>query len=362
MSAFINSISIQDVPNSQVNFSNGIQAVKIENLDADTNSVLYSTDGVNIKGDSAILKFEQDIKKLSVSNDFSYVSNYPIGVQAGWDEATFHTGVFSQNKNSDDGASTHILITNDLGTDSSNYAGLDMCSSNSTIQYGQFGTMPNALGISSQTSSIVITSNAGGQEPTIQNENIMLCYANGTKALVVNKYGQLVVGCDNPNFSGDSYGGDDGGTDKVLTSNSTAGLKWVQAPLYNVVMNVFRETNQATANTPSNDTILFSKNNQAITPLLRCEINYISNFQLGNNNQTLNFVLKNTDTNTTIQTITQFVQATGHRQVCVNFEFTAGNVSTLSYSISLNTNGGTNITIGTDDFYSITFNQLTPSS
>ena len=230
MSGFINSVSIQDVPDSQVNFSSGVQPVKIENLNADDNSVLYSTDGVNIKGDSAIFKFEENIKKLSVSNDFSYVSAYPIGVQAGWDEATFHTGVFSQNKNSEDGASTHILITNDLGSDSSHYGGLDMASSNSTIQYGQFATMPNALGLSSQTSSIVLTPNAGGQQPVNQNENIMLCYANGTKALILSSEGRLIVGANNPSYSGNTYGGDNGDVNKVLMSDGSNGLKWVSIP------------------------------------------------------------------------------------------------------------------------------------
>ena len=238
MSGFINGVSIQDVPNSQVNFSSGVQAVKINNLNADANSVLYSTDGVNLKGDSNILKFEENIKKMSVSNDFSYVSAYPIGVQAGWDEATYHTGFFSQNKNAGDGASTHILITNDIGTDFTNYGGLDMASSNSTIQYGQFGYMPNALGLSSQSSSIVITSNAGGQEPRSQNENIFLCYANGTKALQINNQGRLIIGADNPSFSGSTYGGDDGGTNKILMSNGADGLKWVDIPTIKTLLGI----------------------------------------------------------------------------------------------------------------------------
>jgi hypothetical protein len=223
---FINSISIQDVPNSQVNFSNGIQAVKIDNLNANANSVLYSTDGVNIIGDSAILKFDQDLKKLTVNESLSYVSLSPIAIETANNDNEFFTGILAQNKNSADGSSTHILITNDLGTDYTNYAGLDIFSSNSTIQNGQFGTMPNALGLSSQTSSIVLTSNSGGQAPVDQNENIFLCYANGTKAIIIDRYGRLVVGADNPDFSASTYGGDDGGTDKVLTSNGTAGLKW----------------------------------------------------------------------------------------------------------------------------------------
>jgi hypothetical protein len=238
MSGFINTVSIQDVPNSQVNFSSGVQPVKIENLDADANSLLYSTDGVNIKGNSNILKFEENIKKLSVSNDFSYVSNYPIGVQAGWDEAIFHTGVFSQNKNSDDGASTHILLTNDLGSDSQFYGGLDMFSSNSTIQYGQFATMPNALGLSSQSSSIVLTPNAGAFENKPQNSNIFLTYSDGTKAHYINNAGNIVVGANNASYSGDSYNGDNGGQDKVLMSDGANGLKWVDIATFKTLLGI----------------------------------------------------------------------------------------------------------------------------
>jgi hypothetical protein len=234
MSGFTIPVAILTVPTDQINFSNGIQPVNISNLDSDTNAVIYTDNTGNLKGDSTVLKFDEALKKLTVYDSLGFISAYPIGLEAGFDDVNFCTGVMSQNKNSADGASTHILISNDLGTDFSNYGGLDMASSNSTIQSNQFATMPNALGLSSQTSSIVLTANAGGQAPVDQNENIMFCYANGTKANLFNQYGQLVVGASNPDYSGSTYGGDAGGSNKSLTSDGTNGLKWV-TPHTNVV-------------------------------------------------------------------------------------------------------------------------------
>jgi len=224
----VNSVSIQSVPNSQVNFSQGIQAVSISNLDADANSVLYSTTGDNLKGDNALLKFEENLKKLTVSNAMSYVSAYPISVECATDQPTYHTGLISQNKSSADGASSSILLTNNLGTDSAYYAGMTMYSSESNPQYNQFASIPNALSINSQSSSVVLSAWNGQQHGTAaQNDNIMLCYNAGQDAHIINHSGQLVVGANNPSFSGLSYGGDDGGVNKVLMSNGTNGLKWV---------------------------------------------------------------------------------------------------------------------------------------
>jgi hypothetical protein len=220
MSSIIGAVSLTD--------KTGIflGSVNLSNLNSDANSVLYSVNGSDIKGDNNILKFEEDIKKLTVKDSMSYVSASPIGVETANNDNSFFTGVLAQNKNSADGSSTHLLITNDQGTDYSFYGGFDMFSSNSTIQYGQFGTMPNALGISSQSSSIVITPNAGNSENQARNNNIMLTYDNGTKCHLINNNGQLVLGADNPSYSGDSYGGDSGENNKVLTSNGVSGLKW----------------------------------------------------------------------------------------------------------------------------------------
>ena len=222
MSVNIGSISLSDKTDGVY-----LGSVNLSNLNSDANSVLYSVNGSDIKGDNNILKFEEDIKKLTVSESMSYVSAYPIGVETANNDNTFFTGVLAQNKNSSDGSSTHLLITNDLGTDSAFYGGLDMFSSNSTVQYNQFGSMPNALGLSSQSSSIVLTPNAGASENKPQNSNIFLTYSDGTKAHYINNAGNIVIGANNPSYSGSSYNGDNGGTDKVLMSNGNDGLKWV---------------------------------------------------------------------------------------------------------------------------------------
>jgi hypothetical protein len=202
-------------------------SVSLSNLNSDANSVLYSVNGSDIKGDNNVLKFEEDIKKLTVSESMSYVSASPIGVETANNDNEFFTGVLAQNKNSSNGSSTHLLITNDLGTDYSFYGGLDMFSSNTTVEYNQFGFMPNALGLSSQSSSIVLTANAGASENKAQNSNIFLTYSDGTKAHYINNAGNIVIGANNPSYSGSSYNGDNGGTDKVLMSNGNDGLKWV---------------------------------------------------------------------------------------------------------------------------------------
>lgn len=222
MSVNIGSVSLSDKTDGVY-----LGSVSLSNLNSDANSVLYSVNGSDIKGDNNILKFEEDIKKLTVSESMSYVSASPIGVETANNDNEFFTGVLAQNKNSSGGSSTHLLITNDLGSDYAFYGGFDMFSSNSTIQYGQFGTMPNALGISSQSSSIVITPNAGNSENQAQNNNIFLTYSDGTKAHYINNFGNIVVGANNPSYSGNSYNGDNGGTDKVLMSDGNNGLKWV---------------------------------------------------------------------------------------------------------------------------------------
>lgn len=361
MSGFIQPTYFTNGTNNPYGF---IQSVKIDNLNADANSVLYSTDGLNIKGDNAILKFEENIKKLSVSNNFSYVSDYPIGVQTGWDEATFHTGLFSQNKNAEDGASTHILITNDLGSDSSHYGGLDMASSNSTVAYGQFGSMPNALGLSSQTSSIVITSNAGGQEPISQNENIMLCYANGTKALILNNEGRLIVGANNPSFSGSTYGGDDGGVDKVLTSDGAQGLKWTPAGGAYSFYNVMNETDQQTVKngTPASPIVLYSKVDQGnLIQGLNCIVEFIANFSTTQNGIiTFKFVDSRTPL-LPLATVRQMCRVNGtdkHFHIPINFNFVLPVDSyTLTFEITASIEAG-DIDTDTNDFYSITFNEI----
>jgi hypothetical protein len=103
-----------------------------------------------------------------------------------------------------------------------------MFSSNSTPQYGQFPSIKNAISLNSQSSSIVISPWNGQQAGTAdENGNIILTYNGGSKALIINNNGNLILGANNPSYSGSTYGGDDGGTNKVLMSNGNNGMKWI---------------------------------------------------------------------------------------------------------------------------------------
>lgn len=352
MSNFITPVFITQAIPEQVNFSNGVQAVQITNLDANSNSVLYSVDGTNIKGDNDILSFDESIKKLTVSENFSYTSAYPIGVEAGWEEPTFHTGFFSQNKSNLDGASTHILVTNDLGTDSSHYGGLDMASSNSTVQYGQFGTMPNALGISSQTSSIVITPNAGSQEPTAQNGNIILTYSNGTKAHIIDNQGRLILGADNPDYSGSTYGGDDGLVNKAVCSDGVNGLKY--SPLPSSLLHFVDSYSGLYAGTITSSPItLFTKANQLnVIPNKVAIMQFSFNFSVGGGSDILTLQLVNDDDSSILAQNVQHVPANS-QTLSSQFNFSMPNVYSFNYSIVASILTHT-INIQTNMFYSIT--------
>jgi len=337
---------------SLTNNDNGLYLgkINIDNLNSDTNSVLYSVNGSDIKGDNNILKFEEDIKKLTVSESMSYVSAYPIGVETANNDNNFFTGVLAQNKNSSDGSSAHLLLTNDLGTDSAFYGGFDMFSSNSTIQYGQFGTMPNALGISSQSSSIVLTPNAGNNEGSVQNNNIMLTYSGGTKAHIINNNGQLIIGADNPSFAGNTYGGDDGGVNKVLTSDGVNGLKWSSPTLYFVDS----YSNQYPSTLSGNPLTIFSKVGQlGVIPQKPTIMMFSLNILVAGGTDVLTLTLKN---GSDVITSLNFNVGGGAHTVAGQFNFEMPNEYILDYSIvgSLVTH---NITINTSSAYGITIYQ-----
>jgi len=303
---------------------------------------------------------------LTVGNDLNYTSAYPIGVKAGNSDNTFFTGILAQNKNSDDGSSTHLLITNDLGSDFAFYGGLDMYSSNSTIQYDQFGTMPNALGLSSQSSSIVITPNAGNSENQEQNNNIILTYSNGTKALILNNEGKLIIGANNPSYSGDTYGGDDGGTGKVLTSDGQNGLIWTPVGGYNGYRNVLYENSLQTAKSGNDTTpiILYEKIDQFnIVPNLRMLFKCLFNFSISNGSPDVEFKLIKIDgvIETVLQSFIQSFSRSGHHAYPVNFDYIMSGDFSLSFKITAQPTAG-NITTDIKDYFSIITDQLQPTN
>ena len=210
------------------NKTDGVYLGKVNlSIDVSNNAVLSSPNGYDISG-SSDFTHKSNTGIVSVNGDLSYTSNYPIGIESAFNENTYTTALLAQNKDSSDGSSISILLTNDIGTDSEYYGGLTMYSSNSTPQYSQFQSIKNAISLNSQSSSIVISPWNGQQAGTAdENGNIILTYNGGSKALIVNNNGNLILGANNPSYIGDSYGGDDGGTNKVLMSNGNNGMKWV---------------------------------------------------------------------------------------------------------------------------------------
>jgi hypothetical protein len=343
---------------SLTNKSEGIYLgkVNLNNFDASANSVLYSVSGSDIKGDNNILKFEEDIKKLTVSESMSYVSAYPIGVETANNDNTFFTGVLAQNKNSSDGSSTHLLITNDLGSDYAFYGGFDMASSNSTIQYGQFGSMPNALGISSQSSSIVITPNSGNSENQAQNNNIMLCYDNGTKCHLINNNGQLVIGANNPSYSGSTYGGDDGGVNNVLTSNGIEGLQWTPAGgAYSSYTSQFLSGQQSNSFSGTTITLLTSTFYNKL-PNYPTIVDCIFNFSVSSATTVLTLTYTNNNNSSTVS-YTQGLSNSGTQSLPVKFLIPVDGYYGYDFSITATISSGF-ISIDTTDFYCAEFRQI----
>jgi hypothetical protein len=335
--------------------ANGIVWSTLPNLNSDANSVLYSVNGSDIKGDNNILKFEEDKKKLTVKESMSYVSASPIGVETAINENEFFTGVLAQNKDSSDGSSTHLLVTNDQGTDSSFYGGFDMFSSNSTIQFGQFATMPNALGISSQSSSIVITPNAGNSENQARNNNIMLTYDNGTKCHLINNNGQLVLGADNPSYSGDTYGGDAGENNKVLTSNGVSGLKWT--PMggdYSSYTNNFLSGQQTLKIGTSISLLTGSFANKL--PDYPTIVDCVFNFSVSTNNTTLTITYTNNKDSSAVLYI-QNLSRNGHHIFPVKFLVSQDGEYDYDFTITASLSTGS-ISTDLNDFYNAEFRQI----
>ena len=295
--------------------------------------------------------------KITAGESLSYVSASPISIETAHNENNFFTGVLAQNKNSDDGSSTHLLITNNLGTDFSYYGGFDMFSSNSTIQYGQFGTMPNALGISSQSSSIVLTPNAGNSEESVQNNNIILTYSGGSKAHIINNNGQLIVGADNPSFAGNTYGGDDGGVNNVLTSDGESGLKWTPAGgPYSSYTNFFLSGQQTVKPASSSMVLLEGTNLGNKLPTFPTIVDCVFNFNVTAGSSDLTITYYN-DIEATSQSYIQSISRNGHHIFPVKFLINGDSQYLYSFRIVAEVSAG-NISTDVKDFYSVEFRQI----
>ena len=327
--------------------------------------IVYSN-GTGATG-SADLQHKSNTGIISVGESLSYTSGSPIGIETayGGTTAEFFTGILAQNKSNLDGASTHLLVANDIGTDFSNYGGFDMFSSTSTIQYNQFGTMPNALGISSQSSSIVLTPNAGNSEDSVRNNNIILTYFNGTKAHIINNQGQLIVGCTDPNFTigGGSYGGDNGQVNRVLTTNGVLGLKYEPYAAYNSYLNLYNVNAQyASTFTEETSLTLWSQLNIPLLPFLignRILVKSVLAFQT-NISDTITFNLNLLDSDGVF--VSELQSRTtqcnnGLHTIPMNFNFIPPDGEALNLEIKIVMNGG-RVSISPLQLYSVEIVQL----
>lgn len=333
-------------------------------IDVSNNAILYAPNGYDISG-SSDFTHKSNTGVISVNEDLSYTSDYPIGIESAFNENNYTTALLAQNKDSSDGSSISILLTNDQGSDNAYYAGLTMFSSNSTPQYSQFPSMKNALSLNSQSSSIVISPWNGQQAGTAgENGNIILTYNGGSKALILTNEGRLIVGADNPSYSGDSYGGDDGGVGKVLTSNGANGLIWTPQGGYNSYWNVLYENGQQTAKGPANSIILYQKLDQYnIKPNLRMLFKCIFNFTISSNNVDMTFRLIRI-TNAGDQVLQSFVQSltgTNHHSFPINFDWVMTDDYSLSFKITATCSNTYNVSTDALDYYSVIVDEIQPS-
>ena len=332
--------------------------------------ILFSN-GTSSPTGSADLQRKSNTGVISVNESLSYTSGSPIGIECAYSSANpeFFTGILAQNKSNLDGASTHLLVTNDIGTDFSNYGGFDMFSSTSEVQYDQFGTMPNALGISSQTSSIVLTPNAGSSGDTVRNGNIIFSYYNGTRAHIINNEGRLVIGCTDPYFSigGGSYGGDDGQVNRCLVSNGALGLKYEPYAPYNSYLNLYNVNAQyASTFTEETSLTLWSQLNIPLLPFLignRILVKSVISFET-NISDTITFNLNLLDSDGVF--VSQLQSRTtqcnnGLHTIPMNFNFTPSDNENLNLEIKILMNGG-RVSINQLQMYSVEIIQLQASS
>jgi hypothetical protein len=328
-------------------------------FDITDNYILFS-DGTSPTG-NADLQHKSNTGIISINEDLSYTSAYPIGIECAFNDATYCSGIIVQNKNASDGASAHILVQNDLGTDSSYYADFGINSSGSTIQYGQFASMPNGVCLTSQSSNLIFTPNAGGQGNPAEVSNIFLTYANGTKAHYISDEGRLIVGADNPAYlPNGTYGGDDGDVGKVLTSNGANGLTWSPAGGFNSYWNVLYINDNQTIQSNLSTITLFQKLAQFnILPNKRMLFKCIFNFSISSNNTNITFALIRIqgETETTLQDFTQSLSRNGHHSFPVNFDWQMTEEYDLSFKITATMSAGT-ISVDTNDYYSVIVDEL----
>lgn len=317
--------------------------------------------GINVLSTGVINSTTTNINnsgKITAGESLSYTSAFPIAIEASVNQDTYYSGIIVQNKNFGANASSHILVQNDLGTDSTYYADFGMNSSGATIAFGQFATMPNAVSLTAQSSSIVLTPNAGNSEESVQNNNIILTYSGGAKAHIINNNGQLILGADNPSFAGNTYGGDDGSVNKVLTSDGVSGLKWTEAGgAYSSYTNFFLSGQQTVKPSASSIILLEGTDLGNKLPTFPTIVDCIFNFSISAGGTSVLTITYYNDKEATSQFYTQSLTRSGHHIFPVKFQINGDGQSLYSFHIIAAISTGT-ISTDTNDFYSVEFRQI----
>jgi len=221
--------------------------------------------------------------------------------------------------------------------------------------------MPNCVSLTAQSSNLVFTPNAGGQGNAGEVSNIFFTYNNGQKAHYISDEGRLIIGANNPSYSGDTYGGDDGDVNKVLTSNGANGLVWSPAGGYNSYWSVlYINDNQESAQSNLSTITLFQKLDQFnILPDKRMLFKCIFNFSIsGNANIRFSLIRILEETETTLQEFTQSFSRNGHHSFPVNFDWQMTAEYDLSFKITATMLNSQTISVDTNDYYSIIVDEL----
>ena len=407
--AFINSVSQQNVPTSQVNFSNGIIPVSITNLLPSLQAnTIYVNDGENTiqsavdqatQADTIIISSGSFGESLSISNKYNIaLTNLSsnggtlcevlngLSLTNTAESVRFSNITFKGATANISGVGRHRFTNCAFIGTSSSPLNITIGQSTSlfmTFLNCEFNEYTNIV-IHPTFLNVIYFINCNFQGATItcsQPSPLQVIFNNCSNLdnLMGNNYtkvGLTTAGTDIDLHQTNSYlsgslnfapgskiylDNDDGAVGNVLQTNGISGLVWAPSGGYDAFRNVFYENAQQTVKSASAIT-LFSKVSQAnIIPDLRCLMQCIFNFSLSSNNPTLTFTLVDDDTSAVLQTRTQSMTSNGHHNFPINFDFITPSVYTLSFSINVSASEG-NVSTDANDFYSITMNQLQNSA
>ena len=421
MSGFINSVSIQDVPINQVNFSNGVIPVTVENL-YNIGAGLNDTDNtLSTVGNSAI----QLVSNSLFANDNLVSIQSQIDLASVGDVVYCSSGSYGERMVINNKSNIGIIAPNVGNTICELLNGLEITGTSETIrlssiQFEGTGNLINGRGrhylqkcafqgTSISINTLNISGFDAGKFMTLENcefDNYcditvantfagVLFFINcnfggatlnfnqfSNQQVIINNSAGLISFPTNATLIGMNVlttgesrlstttldapylliGGSStsGSVNEVLTTDGVSGLKLTPMGGQASFFNVFFETKNYTTPLSATTITLFEVANQAgIIPNLRTVINFNANFSFTLSPQVALFKLINTDTSTEIQSFRQTITGTTHQHIPLQFNFTMPDVYTLSYKIEVTTVAGLSaISVDTDDFYSIMVNEI----